>query len=75
MSSSKTVDLLLVSIGFPPKNDPEALQVAKYLKYLLRHDNLRVSAVTSANPTLWMTTDPSLAEYADGCHQVIEIPI
>lgn len=75
LDGRRQVHVLWVCIGFPPKNDPDSLQVAKCFKYLLRHRDVAISAVTSANPTLWMTVDPALARYVEGCLQVIEIPI
>lgn len=73
--TTSPIDLLWVSIGFPPKNDPDALQTVKLLKYLQPRADLAISAVTSANPTLWMSTDAALERYAAGCRQVIEVPI
>lgn len=69
--------ILFISIAFPPKADAEGLQVAKYLKYLLREGKSRfaIDAVTSAHPTLNMSYDPSLEAAANGVRQVIELPI
>lgn len=68
-------NLLLVSIAFPPKNDPECLQTAKYFKYLAQCNNLHISILTSKNPTLFMPVDPVLAKYVKGFKEIIEIPI
>lgn len=67
-------NLLFVSIAFPPKNDPESLQAAKYFKYLVR-ENLSIDVVTSKLPTLWMEFDKNLEKYIEGIRQMIEIPI
>lgn len=70
-------NLLFVSIAFPPKADAEGLQVAKYLKYLLREGShqFNFDAVTSKQPTLNMPHDASLGENSNGVRQIIEIPI
>ena len=65
--------LLFVSIAMPPKNDPESLQTAKYLKYLSK--KFDVDIVTSKPNTLWMNNDESLAHYLKNVNQIIEIPI
>jgi hypothetical protein len=67
--------VLLVSIAFPPKRDPESLQVAKYCKYLRREEDIDLEIITSANPTLFMETDSGLQVYRDGLNVVQEIPI
>lgn len=67
-------DILFVSIAFPPKNDPECIQAAKYFKYVVRHAGVNVDVVTSAHPTLFMPTDVKLEPYARGARQLIEIP-
>lgn len=69
--------VLFVSIAFPPKSDAEGLQVAKYLKYLLREGApyFEVDAVTSRMPTLNMPHDASLEPMREGIRQTIEIPI
>jgi len=66
--------VLMVSISFPPKNDPECLQAGKYFSYLKR-EKWDVSVVTSAIPTLHMPYDNALEPLAQGSHQLIEIPI
>lgn len=58
--------VLLVSIAFPPKRDPESLQVAKYCKYLNNVKGIDLEVVTSTDPTLFMETDDSLYPYAAG---------
>jgi glycosyltransferase involved in cell wall biosynthesis len=70
-------NVLFVSVAFPPKSDSEGLQVAKYLKYLIREgaDSFHLDAVTSALPTLNMPYDASLEPMRQGVRQVIEIPI
>ncbi len=65
--------VLLVSIALPPKNDPEALQTAKYLKYLSKE--VSVDVVTSKSPTLWMPYDIKLRSYSKYVKQRIEIKI
>jgi len=75
MPARSPINVLWVSIAFPPKNDPEALQVAKCMKYLTRFTDLAVDVVTSADPTLWMSVDPALSRYAEGCRQRVEVPI
>lgn len=67
-------NVLFVSIAFPPKSDPEALQSARYFKYLLR-EGLDIDVVTSADPTLWMPVDESLRPMGRGVRQRIEVPI
>lgn len=70
-------NILFVSIAFPPKSDAEGLQVAKYLKYLLREskEKFNIDAVTSRQPTLNMTYDASLESSSKGVRDIIEIPI
>lgn len=67
------MNILLVSIAFPPKRDPEALQVARYLSALTRMEGVQVDVVTSANPTLSMPTDEGLLRYARGYRQLVEV--
>lgn len=67
--------VLLVSIAFPPKRDPESLQVAKYCKYLKAEPEVDLQVVTSGNPTLNMEVDPSLAPYCEGIEALKELPI
>lgn len=67
------MNILLVSIAFPPKRDPEALQVARYLAALARIDGAQVDVVTSAPPTLGMPTDEGLRRYVRGYRQLVEV--
>ncbi|MCP4440195.1 MAG: glycosyltransferase family 4 protein [Aureispira sp.] len=67
-------NILFVSIAFPPKNDPECLQTAKYFKYLSQTD-FDVDVVTSKMPTLFMPKDEKLLKYFKGYRQLVEIPI
>lgn len=70
-------NLLFVSIAFPPKSDAEGLQVAKYLKYLVRlgAGSFAIDAVTSTSPTLNMPLDASLEPMRRGVRQTVELPI
>lgn len=68
------MEVLLTSIAFPPKRDPECLQTAKYFKGLVG-EGLDIRVVTSSSPTLFMPNDPSLNKYDQGWKQKIEIPI
>jgi glycosyltransferase involved in cell wall biosynthesis len=70
-------NILFVSIAFPPKADAEGMQVAKYLKYMLRESKgkFNIDAVTSQQQTLYMSFDASLASYSKGIREVIEVPI
>jgi glycosyltransferase involved in cell wall biosynthesis len=70
-------NILFVSIAFPPKSDAEGLQVAKYLKYLVRsgEGSFAIDAVTSALPTLNMPIDISLEPMLRGVRQTVELPI
>jgi len=65
--------ILLVSIAFPPKNDPESFQTAKYVKYLTKTNH--VDVVTSKSPTLWMPFDEKLLAYIENVKQIISIRI
>lgn len=68
------MNILFISIAFPPKNDPESLQAAKYFKYLSRTDNA-IDIVTSSLPTLYMPNDNALKKYLTNYRQCIELPI
>ena len=57
---------LLISIAFPPKCDPESLQVAKYCKYLKNEKEIQLEVITSKDPTLFMETDAALQMYREG---------
>lgn len=65
--------VLMVSIAAPPKNDPESLQVGKYIKHLSKEVDLDL--VTSASPTLWMKKDDTLLNLVENVKQTIELPI
>ena len=66
--------ILLVSIAFPPKLDPECIQTAKYFKYLSQNENLTFQVITSDTPTLFMPVDENLNSF-DGVAQIIKVPI
>lgn len=68
-------NILLISIAFPPKKDPECIQTAKYFKYLVKEKSFNITVLTSKSPTLNMSEDKSLAKYDVGYSQKIEIPI
>lgn len=70
-------NILFVSIAFPPKCDAEGLQVAKYLKYMVRlgEGSFAINAVTSALPTLNMPSDATLEPMLRGVREVVELPI
>jgi len=65
--------ILLISIAFPPKNDPESLQAIKYIKYLAKNNS--VDVVTSKSPTLWMPYDEKLLSFIKDVKQMLVIPI
>lgn len=67
--------ILFVSLAFPPKSDPEALQTAKYFHHLQKHSDLQIDVVTSAIPTLYMPYDSDLESYAVGVHQLVNISL
>jgi hypothetical protein len=69
------MNILFVSIAFPPKNDPECLQTARFFKYLSRECDLQLDVVTSSTPTLFMPTDNSLKSLDTGYHSKIEVPL
>lgn len=60
------VNVLFVSISFPPKSDAECLQTAKYFHYLQHDTELQIEVVTSHVPTLYMNYDVKLEPYAEG---------
>jgi len=68
------IDILFISIAFPPKKDPECLQTAKYFKYLVKDKHLNIDVVTSHDKALFMSYDSSLNSYAKGYRQIIKIP-
>lgn len=59
-------NLLFVSIAFPPKSDPECLQVAKCVKYLTKTGKFNIEVITSSIPTRNMPYDPDLETYTKG---------
>ncbi len=69
------MNLLFVSLAFPPKNDPECIQTARYFKYLSKDSNLTIDVVTSSSPTLFMPVDIGLRKYDKGYRQKIEITV
>ena len=73
-SNHKKTCVLFVSIAFPPKSDSEGLQVAKYLKYLSKDQDLCIDVITSRDKTLFMSIDENLRKYSSGCRQIIKIP-
>jgi glycosyltransferase involved in cell wall biosynthesis len=68
-------NILFVSIAFPPKNDPEAIQAGKIFKYLSRVRDFNFTVLTSSNPTLYMPVDEKLNRLDKGFRKKIEIPI
>ncbi len=68
-------NLLFVSIAFPPKNDPECLQSARYFKYLKETKKFNIDVVTSGSPTLFMPHDQSLMRYEGGYRQLVEVQL
>jgi hypothetical protein len=71
----KKINILFVSIAFPPKNDPECLQTSRYFKYLANESDFSISVVTSPTPSLYMPFDAGLLKYDSGYSQKIEVPI
>jgi len=65
--------VLLVSIAFPPKRDPESLQVAKYCKYLQQIEGLNLQIITSQDQTLFM--EPDATHYSKGIEIIAKIKI
>jgi hypothetical protein len=72
-----TLNILFVSIAFPPKLDSEARQVARYFKYLTQSEQrpFQYDVVTSRSPTLYMPDDESLRPLLKGVRQLVEIPL
>jgi hypothetical protein len=68
-------NLLFVSIAFPPKNDPECLQTARYFKYLSDDPDFQIDVITSKSPTLFMPDDEGLKKHNVAYRQKIQIPI
>jgi len=73
MNINKKLNILFVSIAFPPKSDSEGLQVAKYFKYLVRDKSLNIDVVTSSDKTLFMPIDENLKAYAKGYRDIIKV--
>ena len=69
------MNILFVSIAFPPKNDPECIQSGRFFKYLSREKDFDIDVVTSKDPTLFMPVDDSLKPLDRGYRQKIAIPI
>lgn len=69
------INVLFISIAFPPKSDPECIQTAKYFYHLQQQDGLQIEVVTSAIPTLYMPYDPHLEKFAVGAKNVIALPL
>lgn len=65
---------MFISIAFPPKSDPESLQVLKYYRSMIEK-GMKVSVVTSKNPTLFMEPDEQLLPFYADYEQLIELPI
>jgi hypothetical protein len=66
--------ILFVSIAFPPKSDPESLQVGRYLKYISKQE-YQIEAITSSNPTLYMETDDQLVSMSKKVYRIKEVKI
>jgi len=69
------LNVLFVSIAFPPKGDPESLQVLKYYTALRNKSDLNFSIVTSKNPTLFMEPNDDLQSFLIGFRELVELPI
>ncbi len=67
--------VLVVSISFPPKKDPECIQTARYFKYLSKHRELILDILTTKSPTLFMPEDESLKIFDKGYQTKYEIKI
>lgn len=68
-------NLLFVSIAFPPKSDPECLQVAKCAKYLSKTGEFNIEVITSSIPTRNMPYDPDLETYTQGISSIQHIEL
>jgi glycosyltransferase involved in cell wall biosynthesis len=66
--------ILVVSIAFPPKSDPESLQVGRYTKYMIRN-GCEIEVLTSANPTLYMESDPNLETFSQNISRTYSIKL
>lgn len=65
------MNILLISISAPPKNSPESLQTARYLKYLSRDH--AVTLLTTRITGGWEPEDKSLLKYLEQVRQVISL--
>ncbi|MDP3884877.1 hypothetical protein [Hydrogenophaga sp.] len=66
-------NVLLVSLAFPPGNDSESLQVAKYVKYLLRTNRFHVDVITRLGESRGAPRDQSIADLANGTRQIVRV--
>lgn len=69
------INVLFVSIAFPPKSDPECLQTAKYYYHLQEQEDLQIEVLTSALPTLYMPHDKELDKFAVGMKNLVEVKL
>jgi hypothetical protein len=69
------INVLFVSIAFPPKSDPECIQTAKYYYHLQAQPGLKIEVLTSALPTLYMSYDAQLEKFAVGARNIVELPL
>lgn len=65
--------VLLVSIAFPPKKDPECIQTGRYFYYLSKERKVHLDVLTSTPPTLFMPVDVTLTKYDQGWDEKIEL--
>ncbi|WP_420316454.1 hypothetical protein [Ekhidna sp.] len=66
--------ILLVSISFPPKKDPECIQTARYFKYLSAIPSLDFEILTTSK-TQNMPFDQSMKKYDKGYMSKTEIKL
>lgn len=69
------INVLFVSIAFPPKSDPECIQTGKYFYHLQQHDDLNIEVLTSAIPTLYMPYDGQLEKFVIGAKNIVSLPL
>lgn len=69
------MNILFVSIAFPPKNDPESLQAGRYYKGLCLNEKVDIEIVTSSLPTLFMPADPTMMDFESVQSKIIELKI
>lgn len=69
------MNILFVSIAFPPKADPECIQTGRYYKALKDNTEFDIQVLTSKSPTLFMDIDDSLRKYLSNQDSIIEIPV